>query len=180
MDDFKEAVSRCVIKKGYRPDVCGNDWEPLITTAAKAMMTTSPRKCGLLLTGAYGCGKTAFVKALLPKALFVDLNDEASLNLIDPKGAFITGYDDVANRSVILDDMGAELLVSHYGIKRDIVGEFICYYHSKGTGRLMITTNLTGPEMVDRYGGRVVDRLKELCAPLRMQGKSKRTWLAMP
>ena len=43
--------------------------------------------------------------------------------------------------------------------------------------RLFITTNLTGEQLLDRYGGRVVDRLKQMCVPVRMTGNSKRKWL---
>ena len=85
--------------------------------------------------------------------------------------------DEMCERNVILDDLGAENIKNEYGVKRDIVGEFICRYHTKGKGRLFITTNLRGPELLDRYGGRVVDRLKQLCVPFHMKGKSKRQWL---
>ena len=83
----------------------------------------------------------------------------------------------MCERNVILDDLGAENIKNEYGVKRDIVGEFICRYHTRGKGRLFITTNLRGPELLDKYGGRVVDRLKQLCVPFHMEGKSKRKWL---
>ena len=45
-----------------------------------------------------------------------------------------------------------------------------------GEGRLYVTTNLSGEEMVERYSSRVCSRLKELCNPLHLTGGDKRKW----
>ena len=54
------------------------------------------------------------------------------------------------------------------------MGDFIQRYHYKGKGRLMVTTNLNSSQINERYGGRVLDRLLEMCVVYKMSGNSKR------
>jgi DNA replication protein DnaC len=163
---------------GFNREVAGGDFVPLCNAASRAFGITTPRRVGLIVTGDYGCGKTFFVKCLrIPNAHFIDLTLAETVEWLDQHGGYQTSLDEMCNRNIILDDLGAESIKNEYGVKRDIVGEFICRYHTKGKGRLFITTNLRGPELLDRYGGRVVDRLKQLCVPFHMNGKSKRKWL---
>jgi len=86
-------------------------------------------------------------------------------------------YYSLLYKGVVLDDLGAECPRNEYGVKRDMVGEYIAAHHLRGNGRLFITTNLTAEQIYERYGGRVADRLKELCVPLAFKGKSKRQWM---
>ena len=78
--------------------------------------------------------------------------------------------------NVVLDDLGAEKPENDYGVRFERAGEFIANYHTRGKGRLIISTNLTTAEIDSRYGGRVLSRLKDLCVPLRLTGRDKRTW----
>lgn len=169
---------KIVESNGFSKDVAGDDFIPLCNAASKAFGITTPRRVGLIVTGDYGCGKTFFIKCLrLPTSQFIDLTLAETVEWLDQHGGYQTSLDEMCKRNIILDDLGAESIKNEYGVKRDIVGEFICRYHTKGRGRLFITTNLRGPELLDRYGGRVVDRLKQLCVPFHMNGKSKRRWL---
>lgn len=164
--------------KGFDPEVCGeNDFKLLIDAAHKAFNITTPRRVGMIITGDYGCGKTRFVKSLRLGGSFIDLNITEAIEFIDQRGGYASSIDDMCRSNIVLDDLGAENIKNEYGVKRDVVGEFICRYHVKGEGRLFITTNLRGEELLDRYGGRVVDRLKQMCVPVHMNGKSKRKWL---
>jgi DNA replication protein DnaC len=163
---------------GFNREVAGDDFISLCNAASRAFSITTPRRVGLIVTGDYGCGKTFFIECLrVPNSQFIDLTLAETVEWLDQRGGYQTSLDEICNGNVILDDLGAESIKNEYGVKRDIVGEFICRYHSKGKGRLFITTNLRGPELLDRYGGRVVDRLKQLCVPFHMNGKSKRKWL---
>ena len=78
--------------------------------------------------------------------------------------------------NVVLDDLGAEPPVCSYGVRRELAGEFITRYHMLGRGRLFITTNLDGDAMLNQYTMRITSRLKDLCVPLHLTGRDKRTW----
>lgn len=176
--NVRKDLETIVTSRGFDPAVCGaGDFKVLLDAAHKAFNITKPRRVGMIISGDYGCGKTFFVKCLRLGGTFVDLTLTEAIEWIDQHGGYSSGINDLCKGNVILDDLGAESIKNEYGVKRDIVGEFICRYHSHGTGRLFITTNLRGEEITDRYGGRVVDRLKQLCVPVHMDGKSKRKWL---
>ena len=175
--DKADDLMKIVTHNGFDMTTAGDDFTPLCVAASKAFGITQPRRVGMIISGDYGCGKTFFVKCLKLQATFVDLTLAETVEWLDQHKGYQSSLDEMCERNVILDDLGAENIKNEYGVKRDIVGEFICRYHTKGKGRLFITTNLRGPELLDRYGGRVVDRLKQLCVPFHMKGKSKRQWL---
>ena len=136
------------------------------------------RRRGIFAFGRYGCGKTALMRAIKPlfrPVHFVPLND--------PECAALMNLDlwpnwnaDAMRCSVILDDLGAESAVTDYGIKRELAAEFVVRYHQVGEGRLLITTNLTGEEIAERYTARLTSRIKELCIPRHLKGADKRHW----
>ena len=83
-------------------------------------------------------------------------------------------------QSVVLDDVGAESPISDFGIRRELVGEFITRYHLYGRGRLFISTNLSGEELEARYTMRVLSRIKDLTVFLNLRGGDKRTFANDP
>lgn len=172
-----EDLMKIVEQNGFDRSVAGDDFVPLCNAASRAFGITQPRRVGMIISGDYGCGKTHFVKCLKLAGQFIDLTLAETVEWLDQHGGYQSTLDEMCEKNVFLDDLGAENIKNEYGVKRDIVGEFICRYHTRGKGRLFITTNLRGPELLDRYGGRVVDRLKQLCVPFHMNGKSKRKWL---
>lgn len=164
---------------GYDRNVVGEaDHAALVNGTARAFGITEPRRVGVIITGKFGCGKTHFVRSLaIPHCKFVDMTLPDSVAYLKDNEDCRSEIENILNYNVVIDDMGAENLLNVYGVKRNVVGEFICQYHRLGRGRLFITTNLSGAELLDRYDGRVVDRLKQLCVPIRMTGESKRRWL---
>lgn len=164
---------------GYDRKVTGEaDFAALMKGTARAFSITSPRRVGVIITGKFGCGKTFFVRSLgMSGVKFIDMTIPSSVQYLKDNEDCTSEAENILNYNVVLDDIGAECIRNEYGVKHDTVGEFICQYHRLGRGRLFVTTNLSGTELLDRYGGRVVDRLKELCVPIRMTGESKRKWL---
>lgn len=166
-----------VKRNGFDEAVCGADFPKLVNETARAFSITSPRRAGVIISGDYGCGKTFFLKCLKYGARFIDLTLAETVEWLDQHGGYQSSLDEMCDGNIVIDDLGAENIKNEYGVKRDIVGEFICRYHTRGKGRLFITTNLRGTEIIDRYGGRVFDRIKQMCVPIHMEGKSKRKWL---
>ena len=139
-------------------------------------MSTQKHKVGVIITGDYGCGKTMFVKAVFPRAKLINcgLPEEVSfLNYME----YPEYTHELLTENVIIDDLGADSAKKEFGNCNDYVGDFIFRYHLYGKGRLIITTNLHGKELLERYGGRIGSRLKDLCVPIRFTGKDKREWI---
>jgi hypothetical protein len=139
----------------------------------------SKPKLGIVVSGEYGCGKTAFVKAVTGYTGYpyvFDMNIPSDREVLDPDGGWASTRNELFQHDVVIDDLGAELR-KHYG-EPDFseARDFICEYHVRGSGRLFITTNLRITELLDKYGGRLVDRLKDVGVPLRFYGGSKREW----
>jgi len=152
------------------------------TNAIDAVMTMFEYPTmGLLVSGEYGSGKTSLIKALVHRKQYkpftVRLGLETDAGSLEPERLECDrpGWNE---EWVFLDDLGSESRVNEYGIKREVVGEFITRWHTlvKKGGRLFITTNLTADALNERYGGRILDRLKQIVIPLRLTGESKREW----
>lgn len=170
----RAAIVEALNIHGWTSDIAGADYDKAVEGLVKAYR--HPR-LGMIVSGEYGCGKTSFFKAIMRKVNFteIDCTLPESVRVLDYNEHMDT-VDYILNTSVFIDDLGAENLVSNYGVKVDTIGDFICRYHLKGKKRLFITTNLRGEELLSRYGGRVFSRLKDLCIPVRFDGKDKRTW----
>jgi len=182
-EEFRAHCASYLEHGGWKRDIAGEDWERGLDAFVKSARRTDQRQHGILVTGVPGCGKTAFVNAIGHRSRdpwsTLRLANRNELDRIDRNAEAFDGeaYEAMFSGNVFLDDLGAECLTNDYGVKRDLVGDFIAEYHYRGTCRLYITTNLSAEELANRYGGRVADRLKELCVPLVFKGKSKRQWM---
>lgn len=175
----KEWIAFALETKGWKSEIAGADFDGFVSAVAKAMET--PRH-GVIVSGEYGCGKTSAMKALLSIPYWTapttfDLNRPGSVATLNYAN-YPASLDYIFNTSnaVLLDDLGAENVVNEYGVRRDYVGEFISRVHTNPNIRLFITTNLHGDELAERYSGRIVSRLKDLCVPYKFVGIDKREW----
>ena len=162
---------------GFMKSIAG---EADFNAAVKAcmIMAESP-KLGLIVSGKYGVGKTKLIKAISSvmacRPIFVNLGDPNDLEKLTDEWMDYYACN-LYERNVILDDLGAEKPVNEFGVRSEIVADFIIRYHLYGKGRLIISTNLNTAGVDDRYGGRVLSRLKDKCVPLRLTGNDKRNW----
>lgn len=167
-----------LLDAGYQQDIAKENFSLL----CKAFEQVYPRPCvGVLLTGNVGCGKTFGLTSLVKATLLrlSDPNDRAKLEpYIDeherPSFRFLG-----KRQHIILDDLGCEPQKNEYGIKTDVVADYIMRWyterHEKGVpGRLHATTNLTGIQLIERYGQRVTDRLFSMVIVVQMHGDSRR------
>ena len=162
-------------RRGWTRAVAG---EADFAAASLALAQCSVQRRGIFAFGAYGCGKTAFVRAIRPlfePVHFVPLNDPEYAEMMD-LDLWPNWNAEAMRCSVILDDLGAESAITDYGIKRETAAEFVVRYHRQGAGRLFVTTNLTGEQIAERYTARLTSRIKELCIPLHLKGSDKRRW----
>lgn len=126
---------------------------------------------GLLIYGNCGLGKSLLISKILPACC-------AAIHAII-LGKCYSAYDlarpEVLNvvrcrRVVVLDDIGTESWGNFHEPAVPIVVDGL----EKNDGLLVATTNLTGEQMYDRYGERVVDRIAKLCKIVHLEGTSFR------
>lgn len=63
------------------------------------------------------------------------------------------------------DDLGLEMIMQHYGVPCNVMGEILLnrYDHFINHGMLThITTNLTSDELAARYGARILSRMRQM------------------
>ena len=135
---------------------------------------------GLVVSGEYGVGKTslaAIVARAFAPVFKVRLAVPSDRDRLLATWQEYWGENPYA-QSVWLDDLGAEPATNEYGVRSERAADFIVSWHELHAAgvRLVVTTNLTTAEIDARYGGRVLSRLKDLCIPLRLAGRDKRTW----
>ena len=83
--------------------------------------------------------------------------------------------DEILRRKFIsLDDVGVEVERVDFGNRRNIVIEAINKAQDDPATMLIISSNLSGEAIRDRYGDRIYDRIKYLCYRVAFSGQSLR------
>lgn len=72
-----------------------------------------------------------------------------------------------------IDDIGTEQNAIHYGQQIDVI-QWLIYRAYELDIKLYLTTNLNMEELQTRYGLRAVDRLKQMCYVVVLEGKNFR------
>jgi hypothetical protein len=130
---------------------------------------------GLLVMGTSGLGKTKTIEAvknnpLCPIAIYslIEITERVRLN----------GFCEInTDRITLLDDMGSETpSVKHYGTDVCWFKDFIesYYLNKRPFNRLIITTNIGGDEIQERYGYRVRSRMREMFNNITIKGDDLR------
>jgi len=146
-------------------------------------------KKGILLYGPVGCGKTFLMHVLRrnPKGTFtiVDCTDIEATAADGKKGGdealrqYFTDqpikYTNKFGHTAIgwcFDDLGTEPDARHFGSQINVMERIIeCRYKNKCLTHII--TNLTIEEIKERYGIRVLDRLKEMCNAIKFPVATK-------
>lgn len=125
---------------------------------------------GLLLIGGQGVGKTLICRDVMP-AIFKSIGK----NLVWSRPFDMAKMVDDMNCTCpwSIDDIGLEGTANNYGNRFEPFVEVI--YNAENNGQLLIlTTNMTSKQLVERYGERIIDRLKAIVRPIVISGSSMR------
>lgn len=126
---------------------------------------------GLLCYGNCGRGKSLICGKIIPILLhhycrkIVSCYDSQTMN---------NNPDEVKNKHIIyIDDVGIENISVKYGEKRLVFPEIVDEAEKKGK-LLILSTNLSKDEILQKYGERTMDRLNAITKRVRFVGKSLR------
>ena len=123
---------------------------------------------GLMLMGECGLGKSTILNYVIP-AIFRTKTSK-SLKSISAKDLGI--IEKSITTFIIIDDLGTESIKNDYGTKIDAVADAISYAEDSSK-TLLITTNLSGKSLKERYDERTLDRLRK-CKVVVIKGESFR------
>ncbi len=126
---------------------------------------------GLLMIGSCGLGKTLIGTCIIPLLMLEYCKKRA---VVCTAREIAQNPDTIIPHHVIVvDDIGTESVSNIYGNKRIPFAELCDAAERKGK-LLVLTSNLTIDEIKERYGERVVDRLRAITKPVVFTGKSLR------
>ena len=161
-------VEHALTSQGYTKEVAGDDFDGVVACIASADLDN---RCALL-TGAPGCGKTMAMTLAHPEAHVLNMVCDSEVDeIMADVVAFATKHP-----LVILDDVGAEKTRNSYGILSEPFVTIMENWYAKGKPcRFLITTNITGQMMKERYkNDRLISRILSTCATFSMKGKDHR------
>ena len=111
--------------------------------------------------GKPGVGKTTIVKNEFGEGY--SSNRIATHYMLKGIEGFVNPQGKLMFPAEIIDDLGTEIVSSHYGNKLDLIPYLLQLNYEQGGKFTAYTTNLSYEELQERYGVRVVDRLQEKC-----------------
>ena len=164
----KDAVK--VLRNGINFFTNGNGiWLPEYNQVAEWLKDNEGR--GLFCIGKVGRGKSLLCTKVIPAILnvycrkIVSIYDAQQMN---------TRIDEVLSKHLVcIDDLGTEEIAVKYGERRMAFAELADAAEKKGK-LLIITTNMTVDQFAEKYGERVIDRLRAVTRSVLFQGESLR------
>lgn len=163
-----------------------------VTMAEKYGIENPALNKGLCLAGNFGVGKTWLMKLFCrnQRQVFHLVSAKVIANTFETSGEdgieiFIKPQKNPVNDAssfyqtfagLCIDDLGTEDVKTHYGNRKNVVGDLIeLRYSNKATGPLLhATTNLTSDQLSEFYGGRIRSRLREIVNWIELPGNDKR------
>lgn len=159
--------------------------EPVISKLVNYLKQDSLRK-GFMLSGPVGTGKTLLIRnyvkmynglKLIADAYEGKMKIYTNFEIVDM--FFTRGYEmfetgGIYLRDVVIDDLGAEAVINHFGNNVNPVAEFIIRSYDRKNGVLNCTTNLGPESLKKKYDMRVYSRMKELFEVIILSGNDRR------
>lgn len=128
---------------------------------------------GLLLYGNHGRGKTALAKYIIPAILLYYNSPRLVCHVYNATKLGDKLAEALTKKLVIVDDIGVEGVSVHYGNRKNPMDELMDAVEQDGK-LVILTTNLTGEELVQKYGAGVYDRIIATTRRIAFSGSSFR------
>lgn len=125
---------------------------------------------GLLAVGSKGRGKSLVCMDVIPEILMEEGLDCLCISSYE-MSRYVKALFDA--KVLVIDDVGTEDIASFYGERHDLFKEIVDHAERNAV-LLILTTNLTNEELMERYGERVMDRLYSIVKPVVFKGESLR------
>jgi len=116
---------------------------------------------GIVVLGKPGTGKTTIMNERVGHV--ISSNRIATEYMLKGIEGFVNQQGRLMWNSCRIDDLGTEIVSSHYGNKVDLIPLILQLTYEQGLPFKFYTSNLNYTELVERYGARVIDRLQEKC-----------------
>ena len=126
---------------------------------------------GLFLYGNCGLGKSMLCRYVLPAILLTNFRKVVSVFDMQEVNRNIDSV--LAHHILALDDVGTEENSVKYGERRNAFSEVMDAVEKQGK-LILVSTNLGEKELRDRYGDRVLDRIRSTTKRVVFTGKSLR------
>lgn len=147
---------------------------------------------GIFLAGSFGTGKTWMMRLFQQNQRqvyqvknckviadeFMEFGEDKMNEYIEVKK---NAVNDVSaffqpNMGLCLDDIGTEDIKTHFGNKKNVIGDILeKKYDKKTTGVLLHgTTNLTADQLKEFYGNRVTSRMRQMFNFIELKGNDRR------
>lgn len=144
-------------------------WLPEYEQVAEWLTDNQGR--GLFLYGNCGRGKSLLCRYVLPALLLKYAGKVVSVFDIQDMNRDI---DHMLRKHILsLDDIGTEEVSVKYGERRMAFAEVMDMVEKKGK-LVLVSTNLTEKELRDRYGDRILDRIRATTTRILFKGDSLR------
>jgi DNA replication protein DnaC len=126
---------------------------------------------GLLLSGSCGKGKSMLARYVIPAILLKYCKRIVSVYDFQEMNANIDAV--LSKHLISIDEVGMESTIYNYGNKRSAFFEVMDAVEKYGK-LVIISTNLSKDEIIDRYGERVYERIIATTRRIEFKGKSLR------
>lgn len=133
---------------------------------------------GLLVTGDSGLGKSVICRDIIPAILNEQDGSCSRITCLVTTAYNLATDGDELNlyspKFIMIDDIGTEGEFVKFGAHRNMFMEVVDFAESNGKV-LILTSNLTIKQLTEKYGERTVDRLKNICWLVKIEGESLRS-----
>ena len=127
---------------------------------------------GLFLFGNCGRGKSLLARYAIPA--IIRAFSRRIVSVVDCGSQQVNTDEILRRKLIVLDDVGVEVDRIDYGTRRNVVVETINKPQDDQATMLIMSSNLSGDAIRDRYGDRIYDRVKYLCHRVAFHGQSLR------
>lgn len=126
---------------------------------------------GLFLYGNCGRGKSVLCRYVIPAIFLLYLNRVMTAYDVQEMNRDIDGV--LARKLISLDDIGTEEVAVRYGERRLAFAE-VMDLAEKERKLVIVSTNLNQEQLAERYGDRIIERIKSTTKRILFKGESLR------